>query len=545
MILKEYELLQMDEHFILHLLKQNPEALAGLSIKLLNDLKEARERLNQNPSNSSRPSGSLPVWDKGDKPEPDEEDENASTDQNDFPDDQDPRDDALLDDQPNADADSADAEKDRSSNKREIKRNPGRQPGSPGFGRTQKLKATALVDHPCGACAACQESLTGVETAYTGFQTLDLQFGSAVLPGLQLTVTQHNYFQGVCPRCGLENRSEPCRAPDDLGNWKDVGLTEWRLIGPDLAAFIVYLSMDMRITRRKLKRLFWELFGLSISHGTLQKTLLESARALEPVEAQLINDLCLETFIHADETSHPEAGERLWLWVFTSVSTAVFWVGRRTKEIFTNLFDALTGFDGYLMTDGYGLYRAYPKRLRCWAHLLRKAQGLCDSYSKRPKNQGQRVLTIMNRLMAAVYQARTGPDGGRQSIFAQHQTSLDELKQVCKTMATSSHEKTAALGKEFLNDWETIFRVLDYPAGPLTNNEAERALRDWVILRKITQGTRSEQGSRALALFASIFHTCRLRNASPLAFIRQVIASRRQGLDVPRLPPISPRMVAT
>ena len=119
----------MDEHFILRLLKQNPEALAGLSIKLLNDLKEARERLNQNPSNSSRPSGSLPVWDKGDKPEPDEEDENTSTNQNDFPNDQGRRDDALLDGQPNADAESADAEKDRLSDQREIKRNPGRQPG--------------------------------------------------------------------------------------------------------------------------------------------------------------------------------------------------------------------------------------------------------------------------------------------------------------------------------------------------------------------------------------------------------------------------------
>ena len=77
------------------------------------------------------------------------------------------------------------------------------------------------------------------------------------------------------------------------------------------------------------------------------------------------------------------------------------------------------------------------------------------------------------------------------------------------------------------------------PAWPLTNNEAERALRHWVILRKITQGTRSEQGSRALALFASVFATCRLRNSSPLLYIRDVIKMRRQGNDVPKLPQIS------
>lgn len=77
---------------------------------------------------------------------------------------------------------------------------------------------------------------------------------------------------------------------------------------------------------------------------------------------------------------------------------------------------------------------------------------------------------------------------------------------------------------------------MDYPAWPLTNNEAERALRHWVILRRITQGTRSEQGSRALALFASVIETCRLRQSSPLLYIRDVIKLRRQGENVPKLP---------
>ena len=65
--------------------------------------------------------------------------------------------------------------------------------------------------------------------------------------------------------------------------------------------------------------------------------------------------------------------------------------------------------------------------------------------------------------------------------------------------------------------------VLARPACPLTNNEAERALRHWVILRRISFGTRTEQGSRALALFASIIGTCRLRDQSPLLFIRDVV----------------------
>ena len=176
--------------------------------------------------------------------------------------------------------------------------------------------------------------------------------------------------------------------------------------------------------------------------------------------------------------------------------------------------------------------------------LIRKAKGLCDSYTEESRVYGQQVLDTLNDLIGAINQAREGPDQGMVSISADHQKKLKNLRNVCEEMAASSHKKTRELGREFLNDWEAIFRVLDYPAWPLTNNEAECALRHWVILRKITQGTRSKQGSRALALFASVFATCRLRNSSPLLYLRDVVKMRRQGVDAPQLPQIPALVVA-
>lgn len=538
MILKEHELLQMDEEFIYRLLGRDPDALAGLSIKLVNDLKEALERLNQNPTNSSRPSGSLAPWEKGIHEE--EEDDDWEKDDQEVI--QAESVGAVDESAATADAEAKTTRLQPESEDKTKRRQPGRQAGSPGFGRTQKLEETHSDHHTCGCCRACQEDLATVEKAYTGFQTVNLEFGHTNTPGVKLIVTRHLYYQGLCPKCGLENRTEPWRAPADASDWQKVGLTEWRLIGPDLAALIVYLAMDMRVTRRKIKQFLCDVFGLQLSIGTLQNCLVESARAVEPVEAQLINELCRESLVFADETSHPEAHHKLWLWVFVSSSTALFLIGHRTKEIFTNFMDALTDFKGYLMSDGYRLYRAYSKRLRCWAHLLRKAKGLGESYTPMSQAHGQQVQAILNELINAVYLARKGPDGGTLSIAAQHQEGLTKLKQVCEAMAASTHSKTRALGQEFLNDWEAIFRVLDYPAWPLTNNEAERALRHWVILRKISQGTRSPQGSRALALFASIFTTCRLRSSSPLLYLRDTIQRRRQGYSVPDLPLI-PAMV--
>jgi hypothetical protein len=531
MILKEHELLQIDEKFISQLREQDPDALAGLSIKLVTDLKEVLERLNQNPSNSSRPSGSLAPWDKGEVSEDDELniDEKEALQSKTNTDKEKPSDTGDTKD------DGPASEKPKGTNE---SRKPGRQPDSQGFGRIQKLANTDTKHHHCECCSACNTDISSIEKAYTGFQTVNVEFGNTDSPGLSLIVILHLYYQGLCSKCGLENRTEPLRASADTLDWKNVGMTEWRLIGPDLAALIVYLSMDMRVTRRKVKQFLEDVLGLELSIGTIQNCIVESARALSPVEKQLLDDLCNESLIHADETSHNEAGARLWLWVFVSSRTALFLIGHRTDEIFVNVFDALIGFTGHLMTDGYGVYRTFLLRLRCWAHLLRKARGLSECYTSASQRLGKQVETIMNDLVAAVYQAREGPDGGAVSILSRHQEALENLRKVCVAMSDSSHKKTRELGREFLNDWDAIFRVLEYPAWPLTNNEAERALRNWVILRKITQGTRSDQGSRALALFASVFVTCRLRNSSPLLYIRDVINMRRQGSDVPKLPQV-------
>ncbi|MCP5088896.1 MAG: transposase, partial [Rhodobacteraceae bacterium] len=209
-----------------------------------------------------------------------------------------------------------------------------------------------------------------------------------------------------------------------------------------------------------------------------------------------------------------------------------FVIGRRTKEVW-NTIGLL--YAGWLMSDGYNVYRDHKKRLRCWAHLIRKAKGLADTLTPWIQGYGIQVLNIMDTLMDGIYAAREGPCG---SIKAKFQDELDRLRALCKKMAKSSHEKAGKLGREFLNDWDAIFRVLDHPQLPMTNNAAEQMLRHWVILRRISQGTRNQKGSKALALIATVIETCRQRKASPLRYLTSVIERRRQGLDVPDLPPM-------
>ncbi len=527
MVLHKPVLIQMDEDYIRKLAKEDPEALIKLSLNLIDDLKGALEREEQSPKNSSRPSASQPPWDKNASDTEQDQDPPESSGNN-VP---------SADQGQNNNSDNSETDNNNQNKRSHAPRKPGKQAGSEGFGRTQKLPITDTVDHKLEQCQGCGCELTAKQTATTGFYSIDVVFGNTENPGLVMSNTLHRYYQTDCPGCGLGNQSLPERAGPDQLDWQGVGLTQWRLIGPSLAALIVYLSMDMRLTRRQIKRFLLDFFGLELSVGSIQNCKIEAARALAPVEEQLVNELLESDLIYVDETSHPEAGTLLWLWVFISEHTCVFQIGSRSAEIFNNLF--VSGnvlFTGWIMSDGYKVYRDIEKRLRCWAHVYRKGVGLSECYTPASCHQGKTFLKHLDTLMQGVYQAREGPDKGKLSITKDHQQTLDELKSLCQKMKRSRHEKTRALGVEMLNDWYAFMHVLENPCWPLTNNEAERALRHWVILRRITYGTRSEQGSRALALFASIISTCRLRHCSPLLFIRDVVCARREGNEAPLMP---------
>ncbi len=103
-------------------------------------------------------------------------------------------------------------------------------------------------------------------------------------------------------------------------------------------------------------------------------------------------------------------------------------------------------------------------------------------------------------------------------------------------MPHHAHTKTHALVVELLNDWDAIFQIPHHPWPPLTNNEAERALRHWVIVRKLSYDTRTATGLRIFALLASIIDTCRQRGHSPWFYLQIAIADRRADRSLAPLP---------
>jgi len=534
--------------------------LRGLSGRLLSDLKEARDRLNQTPSNSSRPPSSRLPWERGEAPAPaaapghtdaeeDEDEDERPSSRRRAPATEADADDTSEEGATTQQARASTPEPDASQT--DKKRRPGRQPGAPGVSRTQVLPIDVEHAHIPSHCACCTYRFEGEAAhAHNARYELDLILPESGRAGLQLEQSKHTYYEVACPHCGHLTQARPGRADPEEG-WT-VSMSEWRLIGPTLASFIVALTLQLRSSHRRVRTFLADWFGLEISTALISQCRHELGRAVEPPIQEAVRDALAQSHqpnqtlgqapsqepsqtAHIDETPWPQGAANLWLWVLITSQVIFYSVGRRTAEMFARL---IGDYQGWLMSDGYRVYRVYGQRLRCWAHILRKARGLAESTDRRSQHFGQQVLAHFKALMDSVYQAREGPPQPNGTLRAQHHKALWDFHDVCHRLVNDPNapKKALDLAVELLNDWEAFWMVLDDPSLPLTNNEAERALRHWVILRQIQQGTRTEEGSRALANLASVIDTCRLRQCSPWPYLAEVLKARRQNQPAPPIP---------
>ena len=498
------------------------EKLLGLTLKLFEDLKEARDRLNENPQNSSRPSGSFPLWEGKASTVEEKNNQESETKKQKKEDNSPTQKQEQKEDTPT----QKQAKEVGPAGRPVEKKKPGKQVGAQGHGREVEIPVTGASSHRACECAACGECLTEESPFFArgGLYVLDIEVQEF---GIKVTHIKHLYGDTHC-ECGHITRTKPGRCEAEE-RWQ-VELSEWHLVGPTLASLIICLALRMRLSRRRIQEFLYDWLSIKLSVGVINQTITEGGRASEPIEEQLIEEIRQSELLHADETGWKENGRLVWLWVLVTANVTLFLIGTRSWDV---IADALDGFAGWLMSDGYRTYRRYAKRLRCLAHLIRKARGLAESLDAEARAFGEKILQYISIFIKAIYKARAGPEVDLKEKFA---SELADLKEWCQAHKDSEHKKTKELARELLYDWDAIWSVLEHPTLPISNNRAEQALRHWIIARKISFGTRTAQGSRALALLASVIETCRQRGISPWTYLAQVIAERRKGNPAPPLP---------
>ena len=83
----------------------------------------------------------------------------------------------------------------------------------------------------------------------------------------------------------------------------------------------------------RIREFLHDWLGITLSVGTINKTIHESGRAVMPVEEILIEVALKSGLLNIDETSWPQKERLLWLGVFVSTTVVLFRVGRQQFPI--------------------------------------------------------------------------------------------------------------------------------------------------------------------------------------------------------------------
>lgn len=220
--------------------------------------------------------------------------------------------------------------------------------------------------------------------------------------------------------------------------------------------------------------------------------------------------------INGDETGWRENGQNSYVWSFSTDRLGYF-LYRKSRS--SAVVKEVPGeeYEGVLVTDFYGAYNVHlGLHQRCWAHLLREIHELKDQHGK------DQSLRKWAAKVKALYEGAKGYKGPSAKLTAVEQQG-ERLRQQREFEQELLRVRRPHLKKKRVQSrlCERIERFLPElfvfvadPRVPSDNNAAERSVREIVVSRKISGGTRSERDSEAMGILASLFGTW-----------------RRQGLD--------------
>lgn len=366
-------------------------------------------------------------------------------------------------------------------------------------GRKRAEAVTRREEQHIERCPECNGKLRQERVAWRR-EVIDLP------PPPAVEVTEHVVFKGYCPRCAAWKHAEPCAPGEVVGQ---------RRFGARLMALIGYLSEELRLPYEAIKSYLKTIHGLEVSTGAIADLRRGLAQTLQPVADDLQAQMRGSAIVHADETGWREDGQNGYVWAFSTpgeqgIRCYIFEHSRGQSVVETVLGE---DFQGVLGSDFYAAYNVYRGRhQRCWVHLLRDVHALKDDHPDDDAVQrwAQELRAPYDRAQAFI---KAGPhtQEEKEQLYV---ALVSEIERLGLMYARKKHP-CRALAKRVLRHQDELFQFVLVAGLAADNNLAERSLRPLVVVRKISGGTRSPQGSRTRMTLASVFATLKARGLNP------------------------------
>lgn len=360
---------------------------------------------------------------------------------------------------------------------------------------------TRIVRHGLERCPECNYQLRGESIDYVR-QVIEIP------PPPPVEVVEHQVIKRWCPCC------EKWRSPTlDLAGQV---LGQGRL-GIGLICLIAYLRTVLRMPVRQVVAYLAAVHGLELSAGEIIAVLHRVRRATADTVTALQKEARASPVLHADETGWRENGRNGYIWgFFTPGEKAIryySWAVSRGQEVVAQMLGS--AFRGHLVSDFYAGYNVYAgKHQRCWVHLLRDLHALRETYAD------QTPVVAWGRAVRKLYDAAQAwcavpQERRREERETEYVRLVERARKLGLVYARKKGHPCQALSKRLLRHEDELFQFVLVPGLNADNNLAERALRPLVVVRKISGGSRAEQGTQTRMALATLFGTWQARGLSP------------------------------
>ena len=386
------------------------------------------------------------------------------------------------------------------------------------------------------ACPQCGETMT--EIGREVVRTLK------IIPA-QVVVKEDIYYTYACKACS-ETCDEGCETPVVKAP-HEKNIIPGSFATPEAVAHIMTQKFVMG---SPLYRLEQELNrqGIPLSRQTMSNWILKATEDyLQPVYEQLHRELLNREVLHADETTLQvlhEPGKKpqneSYMWLYRTGSGAdkpIVLYEYQPSRGSVHPREFLTGFKGYLHTDGYSGYHSLPEEITvvgCWAHLRRKFDEAVKSLpkGKAKGSSASQGLAYCNLLFGIEEEI------AEKTAEERYEERRKQAKPVLDAIEAWANTRTAApksaLGKAFTylkEQWPYLTNYLKDGRLEISNNLAERSIKPFVIDRKNFLFANTPRGAAGSGIMFSLIQTAIENRLDPYRYLVWLLKTAN-GIDL-------------
>lgn len=387
--------------------------------------------------------------------------------------------------------------------KEEIKheqKTPGQKNGHRGYSRRIPERIDFIKPLEINICPDCNSRLS--ETQEIRARTItDIPLTS------QTINTKYEIHRKYCKQC---NKIVEPEIPNALPNSP---------FGLNLMLFVVFLKIGMALPYNKIQQLLFTVYNLKISEGGLVNILFQMKKEFGAYHQTLEKKMRRIRTKHADESGWRVNGINHNIWLFISEEVALYKIRKsRGSEVPAEVLGRQE--NKTITCDGFSAYNKLKTLAGCliqlcWFHILKNSR-------KHKKNYPEEATLIHEKLKEIYALAKSYE---HKATDEQVEKLKDEIGWLAYPMYR--HQEVKGFLNTLLERIDELFRFTQDEEVVGDNNLAERGLRKAVIIRKISNGSRSDNGAKILEVLLSVVETARLQKQNPLLFMHQIIASER------------------